>query len=88
MHKALASKKSAWDARKILYSCSAFWLPFGLLLFGESQVFADDNGQLQLDPNVITNSAGGAGGSNDFSILVRLFSPELNQVAQRQRPHS
>lgn len=47
-------------------------------------VFADDNGNLQLDPNVITNSNGGVGTASDFPIRNELFTPVLNQTAKEQ----
>ena len=45
---------------------------------------ADDNGKLQLNATVITNSTGGVGTTSDFPIRGKLFTPELNQINQNQ----
>ncbi|MDR0300460.1 MAG: type VII secretion protein EssA [Streptococcaceae bacterium] len=56
----------------------------GVIFLTGRGVFADDNGKLQLDPNVITNSNGGVGTASDFPILGDLFTSGLNQTAKEQ----
>lgn len=56
----------------------------GFIFLTGRGVFADDNGNLQLDPNVITNSGGGVGTASDFPIRNELFTPALNQTAKEQ----
>ncbi|MCL2113903.1 MAG: type VII secretion protein EssA [Streptococcaceae bacterium] len=58
-------------------------IAFSSLLAGSAQSFADDNGSLQLNPNVITNSDGG-GTASDFPIRSQLFTPEIEKVAKAQ----
>ncbi|GAB2026852.1 type VII secretion protein EssA [Lactovum odontotermitis] len=46
---------------------------------------ATNDGQLVLDPNIITNSGGGIGTTGDFPVRNQLFTPELDQLASLQR---
>ena len=81
------------------YFCGAFLLnmkimkkkPLLVIILSTSLFFltgitsdADDNGKLQLNATVITNSTGGVGTTSDFPIRGKLFTPELNQINQNQ----
>jgi type VII secretion protein EssA len=46
--------------------------------------YADDNGSLQLDPNIITNSNGGVGNTSGFPIVGELFTPTMDQTVKDQ----
>ncbi|URZ02816.1 hypothetical protein CLAUR_028500 [Clostridium felsineum] len=56
----------------------------GLFFLANPPCFADDNGSLQLNPNVITNSDGGIGTTSDFSIRNQLFTPTIDKLAKEQ----
>lgn len=56
----------------------------GLSLFLGVKVSADDNGSLELNTNILTNSEGGVGATGDFPIRNELFTDTLNQTAQAQ----
>lgn len=46
--------------------------------------YADDDGNLQLNSNIITNSDGGLSSTKDFPIRNELFTPKINQVVKEQ----
>jgi type VII secretion protein EssA len=53
-----------------------------LVVLGISPVFASDDGSLQLDANVITNSDGGTTTNADFSIKGQLFGKALTRATK------
>ncbi|WP_077836131.1 type VII secretion protein EssA [Clostridium felsineum] len=55
-----------------------------IFLLANPRCFAEDNGSLQLNPNVITNSDGGIGTTSDFSIRSQLFTPTIDKLAKKQ----
>jgi type VII secretion protein EssA len=59
-----------------------FALSWMFLFVFSSRSLADDNGLLQLDPSIISNSNGGLGAGSDFPIVNELFTDELNQKVQ------
>lgn len=59
-------------------------ISYSLIFLVGKVAFATDNGNLQLDPNVITKSNGGVGTTSDFPIRNELFTPALNQVVKEQ----
>ena len=56
----------------------------GLFFFATPRCFADDNGSLQLNTDVITNSNGGVGTTSDFQIRNQLFTPTIDKIAKEQ----
>lgn len=46
--------------------------------------YADDDGNLKLNSNIITNSDGGVSSTTDFPIRNELFTPKINQVVKEQ----
>lgn len=46
--------------------------------------YADDDGNLQLNSNIITNSDGGLSSTTDFPIRNELFTAKINQVVKEQ----
>lgn len=46
--------------------------------------YAADDGNLQLNSNIITNSDGGLSSTNDFPIRNELFTFKINQVVKEQ----
>ncbi|GAB2027193.1 type VII secretion protein EssA [Lactovum odontotermitis] len=61
-----------------------FSLFCGLLLFISIRSYAENDGRLHLDPNIITNSGGGIGTVGDYPIRNELFTPEMDQLAKAQ----
>ena len=56
----------------------------GIFFLASPRCFAVDNGSLQLNPNVITDSDGGIGTTSDFSIRNQLFTPAIEKNAKKQ----
>lgn len=56
-----------------------------ILIISAQKSFADAEGNLTLDSNVITNKTNNVGGSSEFTIRSRLFSQELEgEVNKRE----
>lgn len=66
--------------RLLLFIC----MVLGLFFLASPRCFADDNGSLQLNPNVITNSDGGIGTTSDFPIRSQLFTHTIDKLAKEQ----
>ncbi|KHD34518.1 hypothetical protein NL50_16905 [Clostridium acetobutylicum] len=64
----------------LLFIC----MVLGIVFLASPKCFAVDNGSLQLNPNVITNSDGGVGTTSDFSIRSQLFTPTIDKIAKEQ----
>lgn len=63
--------------------------PFTVLIVSLNLVvgiksYADDDGNLQLNSNIITNSDGGLSSTTDFPIRNELFTAKINQVVKEQ----
>lgn len=56
----------------------------GIFFLASPRCFAVDNGSLQLNPNVITNSDGGIGTTSDLPIRSQLFTPTIEKLAKEQ----
>lgn len=54
----------------------------GLTLFLGIETYADYNGSLELNQNILTNSEGGVGTTGDFPIRNTLFTDEMNQTVK------
>lgn len=87
MRKVLDSK-----CERLLYRCFFYeknWLVFLLSLFFcfgvTNNVYADGNGNLTLNPNIIINDDTQIGSSGDFLIRRQLFSDKLNQTSKNNR---
>lgn len=66
--------------RLLLFIC----IVLGLFFLANPRCFAVDNGSLQLNPNVITNSDGGIGTTSDFQIRNQLFTPTIDKLAKEK----
>jgi len=55
-----------------------------VFLFNEQKLFASDDGSLQLNTQIITESDGGLSISNEFPIRNALFGSEMNRIVEAQ----
>lgn len=56
----------------------------GIFFLASPRCFAVDDGSLQLNPKVITNSDGGVGTTSDFAIRNQLFTPKIDKIAKER----
>lgn len=66
--------------RLVLFIC----MFLGIFFLASPRCFAVDDGSLQLNPNVITDSDGGIGTTSDFLIRSQLFMPTIDKLAKEQ----
>lgn len=72
--------KKTMKNRLLLFIC----MFLGIFFLASPRCFAVDDGSLQLNPNVITDSDGGIGTTNDFLIRSQLFTPKIDKLAKEQ----
>ncbi|GAB2025546.1 type VII secretion protein EssA [Lactovum odontotermitis] len=58
---------------------------FTVFLQGPEISAATNDGQLVLDPNIITNSGGGIGTTGDFPVRNQLFTDEMTQRVKNSK---
>lgn len=87
MRKVLDSKCERLLCRRFFYEkkLACFLLSLFFCFVITNNVYADGNGSLTLNPNVIMNEDAQVGSSGDFLIRGQLFSDELNQTLRNNK---